>query len=538
MPKSWKMKKHVALLLLVLLWGICNVFAQEIVQDGVVSGTDSSVSVLSDVDSISSVEIDSLCAVYNDAKSTQALKQLLITLRDELRLEIQEAYADSVRKEAEKRHNDSVNNVNMRVFLAMERTMDSMLQVSTAVCEMPFVEIDAEEVELKDTVIISELFLPIVLKNDYKRKENTHVYDTLTYYFTKPLTYYKLPIPPNTYSYTFADSLKQAAISYVIEKHPELVSYTEDMLPKDQIKPEIMATTNSFESLFKVVPELKKSKAAEKIQIELPKIGFWTTKGKLSTSFSQNYMTKNWYQGGENNVNIYNNLVMTANYNNRRNITWNNGLDYRLGINSIPHDPDKKFRINTDYLRINSQLSLRAIKKWDYSMNLDFTTQAFTNRQSDGEAISAFLSPGTVNLSIGMNYNFRNKKNNAGFSFYISPLTYNNRFVIDTALVNPTRHGIKPNHRSIQNYGGLLMQGNINWTISRDISYSSRYKFYTPYDCTQFEWENTINVYVNRYLTMSFFYYLRFDDGREKREGEKSYFQFKEMFSFGLNFWW
>lgn len=510
-------------------------------QDSLERATDSlSLEVPADLltDTLEQNEADTLWVEYQEAKSTKALKNLLVRLRDELRLEMQVRYADSVRMAAEQRHRDSMNNVNMRVFIAMEKKMDSMMRYSKQILEMPFLDAHAEQVELKDTLIISELFFPIVLKNNYKAEENTHVYDRIKYFFTSPLPQYQLPIPDNTYTYTYSDSLKKYALDYVIDNHPELVSYTENMLPKDQIKPEIMAATNSFSSIFKPISDEIKAKPIDKIQIKLPKVGFWSTKGKFNTSFSQNYMTKNWFQGGENNINIYNTLNFYANYNNRRNMSWNNNFDYRLGVNTTPNDEDKKYRINTDYMRISSQYSLRAIKRWDYSANMDLTSQLFSNRQSDGEVVSAFLSPGTLNVSIGMNYNFRNKKNNAGFSLYISPLTYNNRFVIDTALVNPTRHGIEAGHKCVQNYGGLLLQGNINWNISRNVSYNGRYKFYTPYENTQFEWESTINIYVNRYLSMSLFYYLRYDDGRKKREGEKSYFQFKEVFSFGLNFWW
>ena len=75
---------------------------------------------------------------------------------------------------------------------------------------------------------------------------------------------------------------------------------------------------------------------------------------------------------------------------------------------------------------------------------------------------------------------------------------------------------------------------NAAWNVTKDISWTSRLYFFTNYKKTQVEWENTINLSINRYLSTKLFLFPRFDDGTKKAD-DASYFQFKENLSVGLN---
>ena len=63
-------------------------------------------------------------------------------------------------------------------------------------------------------------------------------------------------------------------------------------------------------------------------------------------------------------------------------------------------------------------------------------------------------------------------------------------------------------------------------------------KYFTTYDKVIANWENTFNFQLNRYLSTKFFLHTRFDDGVTLTEDNKSYFQFKEMLTFGLAYTW
>ena len=69
----------------------------------------------------------------------------------------------------------------------------------------------------------------------------------------------------------------------------------------------------------------------------------------------------------------------------------------------------------------------------------------------------------------------------------------------------------------------------------KNVSWRSRFYYFTDYSKSQIEWENTFSFTINKYLKGSIFLYPRFDDSRQRQEGE-SYFQFSEQLLFGLEF--
>jgi hypothetical protein len=62
--------------------------------------------------------------------------------------------------------------------------------------------------------------------------------------------------------------------------------------------------------------------------------------------------------------------------------------------------------------------------------------------------------------------------------------------------------------------------------------------YFTTYETVIASWENTFNFQVSRYLSAKIFLHARFDDGVKLSEDNDSYFQFKEMLTFGLSYTW
>lgn len=72
------------------------------------------------------------------------------------------------------------------------------------------------------------------------------------------------------------------------------------------------------------------------------------------------------------------------------------------------------------------------------------------------------------------------------------------------------------------------------WNIIKDVQWASRLYFFSNYEQTQAEWENTITLKVNKYLSSKLFLHPRFDDGIKRKENQ-TYFQFHEYLSVGLD---
>ena len=265
------------------------------------------------------------------------------------------------------------------------------------------------------------------------------------------------------------------------------------------------------------------------INIVVHRPNFWTLKGAFALQFMQTYLTKNWYKGGESNFSLLGQVVLEANYNNRRRITFDNKLEARLGFQTTKTGRHS-FRNNNDLLRLTDKFGVKAAKHWSYALSLQSWTQmckSYTN--GDGDIHADFMSPFESVLSLGMNYKLEKKK--FKLELLLNPISADFKYVARLALA-PT-HGIDAGHHTRWALGPN-MTVNFSWAVCKNVSYNSRLYFFTSFHRTQAEWENTITLKVNKFLSTKLFLYPRFDDGAQRVE-DMSYFQFFEQLSVGLD---
>ena len=312
----------------------------------------------------------------------------------------------------------------------------------------------------------------------------------------------------------------------------------------------IGATTAQIEAAKNTKVELVEKKAEKPVEPEpapvtvvVKKPNFWTYKGDGYLQFLQNYVSGNWYKGGESNYSMLSSLTLEANYDNKSKWKWDNKLEMKLGFQTSRSDSINRFKANEDLIRLTSKLGLQATKHWYYTLQLLAYTQ-FTRglKSNDRRTYSDFMSPFNLNVGLGMDYKLEWLNKKLTGTVNISPLAVNYRYV-DRRIFRkndtenqwfPSRHGLEDQRHSLTDFGSQFTI-DLLWKIAENIKWKTRMYGFTSYKRVQYEWENTFTFQFNKYISSNIFVYPRFDDNTA-RDGHHGYWQFKEYVSIGFNY--
>lgn len=267
------------------------------------------------------------------------------------------------------------------------------------------------------------------------------------------------------------------------------------------------------------------------MEIVVKKPNFWKYSGDYYLQMLQNYVSSNWYKGGESNYSMVASVTMQANYNNKQKVKLDNKLEMKLGFQTSRGDTLHSFKTSEDLIRYTGKLGLQASKKWYYSLQLIAYTQFMRGYKSnDKKVYSDILSPLNINLSVGMDYNVEwfNKKLTG--NIHLAPLAYNFKYVGRKELA--TRYGLDEGKHTLNDFGSECTV-DLTWAFTNTIKWKTRLYGYTTYERAEVEWENTISFQFNKYITSNLFIYPRFDDGAKKDESH-GYWQLKEYMSIGF----
>ena len=268
----------------------------------------------------------------------------------------------------------------------------------------------------------------------------------------------------------------------------------------------------------------------------------WKFSGTTSLSLSQLSLT-NWAAGGENSISGNALINLSANYETDK-TSWENKLILGFGLIKQGNDPTRK---SDDQINLSSKLGLKAYEKWLYTAMLGFNTQFAKGYDNPGEddrmKISNFMSPGYLNLSLGMDF-----KPSDAFSLYLSPLASKFTFVQDEDLSASGSYGLDPGQKTRAELGAYIKM-TYNKEILKNVTLETKIDFFSNYftnaQYIDVNWDLLLTFKINDYLSASLLTMLIYDydikfgedttgDGEYDTFSEKV--QFKELFGLGLSY--
>ena len=366
----------------------------------------------------------------------------------------------------------------------------------------------------------------------------SEVSDGRYYRLFAPTTFYhsgankSLSLSPTTGD-EVTDAVDQAMMSLYLRR-PDLVKNNESRLRaagslREDVNQELTQQVDLTEKAAPVPDEPE----AVPIGLVVVKPNFWKFKGDGYVQFLQNYVSDNWHKGGESNYSAVGSITLDLNYNDKDRITFDNKLEMKLGFQTSRTDTVHKFKTNNDLLRLTSKLGLQAHKRWYYTLQvLAYTQFARGFKANDEFVYSDFFSPFKLNVGIGMEYKVEafNKRLTGNLNFL--PLSFNFMYVGRSALI--ARNGIQGDHHTLEDFGSQFT-ANLQWKLTDQVSYKTRFYANTSYHRALIEWENQFELKVSKYISANLFLYPRYDDSNV-RDDDLGYFQFQEYSSLGISY--
>ena len=198
-------------------------------------------------------------------------------------------------------------------------------------------------------------------------------------------------------------------------------------------------------------------------------------------------------------------------------------------------------------LRLHSNFGFKAYSKWYYTFDFTFQTQIFSNyAENTNNKIASFMSPFSINAGIGMKYDlnkaFAGKKHKkVTLQANIAPVSYTYMYSVKDDI-NWGRHGFEKDpatgdYKHTYSKFGSTVNATLNFQFNRNVSWYSRFYYFTSYERMLGEFENRLTMAISRFFSTTISLNVRYDDAAQ-RSDDWNYFQINELLSFGFNYKW
>ena len=367
--------------------------------------------------------------------------------------------------------------------------------------------------------------------------------DAYFYQLLSAPTLYSAPVHQTVgsrLSHSDPQMLRLQAVNSVLARlytqHPSLVVQTEEAVREQgKLREDIAEKIHAQDQLSShLVAASLKPQADEVAEVKTRRPNFWKFPGTASFHFTQNYYSKNWV-GQENRYSGLSTLILNANYNDERHLTWNNNLNMGLGFQTNKSDKRRTFRPTTNSIVYTTNAGLKAIKTWSYTANVRVATQIVPVYDPNTDRVSTdFLSPMDVTIGPGMGspFKFGKKKKFTG-NINIQPLAYNIKYVQRASLV--TRYGVRPGHHSKHTFGPSINVTYV-WPIATQVKWTGGINWYSNLHLTRIDWTNRFDFTVNKFISATLNIHPIFDDSSPQWKGKHDYIRMEENLSLGLTY--
>ncbi|MBQ7191618.1 MAG: DUF3078 domain-containing protein [Paludibacteraceae bacterium] len=305
-------------------------------------------------------------------------------------------------------------------------------------------------------------------------------------------------------------------------------SLTRDRLARDSVAKQINAVTTLPK--IELTPSLLKDpQEDERESRRLLKYIYspWRTDATIQVQFAQNYISPNWYQGGNKlNYNLLSYIKANAIYS-KDNILWENLGEWRTGIANAPNDTLRDYTVTDDLFRIYSKFGYQVVKNLYVSAAAEFKTSMWNIYTPNTHTLkSMFFTPMRYSMDFGIDY-----KPVKDLSIVVAPCTYKLIYAYSTTQVAVTSLGISEGKRSLNQVGSSLR---VKWkyTPIREVVIDTEFYLYTNYKEVEIDWQTDVNFILNRFFSARLSLHPRYDT-TVKTDG-KAKLQFKELLSIGF----
>lgn len=265
----------------------------------------------------------------------------------------------------------------------------------------------------------------------------------------------------------------------------------------------------------------------------------WVTKATLDLQFTQCYISNNWYKGGNDYATLMGEGSVERNYKEGKKI-WDNKLETKVGFYTSSVLEDHVIRVYNDVFKLSSTMGYNYFDSKLYpALYGEFNTQLFRSyknykaKETEKTTVAtSFMSPTRFFVGAGAKYEFKKDDIFA----YLSPITTKVLFVVNDDIEDVRTVGIEDTTKRAQINLGIFGKGKVKWAFSKDISISSEFDIFAPYNFknVEFNWNTVGSFKINNYLRTKLTLNMRFDSTPVYEENESPKLQILEQLGFGF----